>query len=76
MRFLLRHLQNRLKAQVDPALVRRVDETPRHNIGEFGTDPFGYDPELIKLIVPVARFFYDSYFRCEAFGLDRVPEGR
>ena len=69
-------LQNELKSRIDPALIRRVDETPRHNINEFGTDPFGYDPELIKLIVPVARWFYDVYFRCEASGLNRIPDGR
>lgn len=69
-------LQDEIKSRIDPALIRRVDETPRHNINEFGTDPFGYDPELIKLILPVARWFYDVYFRCEAQGLSRVPEGR
>jgi 1-acyl-sn-glycerol-3-phosphate acyltransferase len=69
-------LQNEIKSRIDPALIRRVDETPRHHINEFGTDPFGYDPELIKLILPVARWFYDVYFRCEAHGLNRIPEGR
>ncbi len=69
-------IQNEVKSRIDPALIRRVDETPRHNINEFGTDPFGYDPELIKLILPVARWFYDVYFRCEASGLNRIPDGR
>ena len=76
MKHWVKALQNELKSRIDPALIRRVDETPRHNINEFGTDPFGYDPELIKLIVPVARWFYDVYFRCEAYGLSRIPEGR
>lgn len=63
--------------QVDPEIIARIDAIPRQNIGEFGTDAFGFDPELVKLIAPVAAWFYRHYFRVEASGLENIPpDGR
>ena len=36
--------------RLDPAIMKRIDALPRHNLNEFGVDPFGYDPETIKLL--------------------------
>lgn len=62
--------------QVDPELKARIDALPKDNLNEFGVDPFGYDPESIKLIAPLAVWLYRHYFRCECHGLERIPEGR
>ncbi|MFZ9888121.1 MAG: glycerol acyltransferase, partial [Myxococcota bacterium] len=60
---MLRHLQSSLVDQIDPELVARIDALPRRNLNEFGTDPFGFDPETIKLVVPFAVWMYRHYFR-------------
>lgn len=69
-------LQEALKARVDPTLVERIERVPRKNLNEFGVDPFGYDPEVIKLIAPVAAWLYRSYFRCRVVGMEHIPDGR
>ncbi|MCC7073534.1 MAG: acyltransferase family protein [Deltaproteobacteria bacterium] len=58
-------------------MIERIDALPRHNLNEFGVDPFGFDPEVIKLIAPVMVFLKEHYFRCEVHGIEHVPpEGR
>ena len=54
----------------------RVDLLPRDNINEYGVDPFGYDPKIIKNIAPLAIWLYKNYFRVEASGIENVPAGR
>lgn len=64
-------------SRVDRRLIERIDALPRHNLNEFGVDPFGFDPEVIKLIAPVMMFLKEHYFRCEVHGIEHVPaEGR
>ena len=43
---------------------------------EYGYDPFGFNRDDAKVAVLFARFLYRDYFRADAFGLDKVPEGR
>jgi 1-acyl-sn-glycerol-3-phosphate acyltransferase len=69
-------LQDALKARVDRALIERIERVPRGNLNEFGVDPFGYDPEVIKLLAPVAAWLYRHYFRCRTYGMEHIPEGR
>lgn len=70
-------LQQAVIDRVDPELIARIDALPRQNIGEFGTDPFGFDPEIIKLVAPVSMWFYRHYFRVEVHGIEHLPpEGR
>jgi len=59
---------------IDPELVARVDALPRENLNEFGVDPFGFDPEVIKIATPVAVWLYRHYFRCEVHGIENIPE--
>lgn len=73
---LLRKLQSSVVDQIDPELIARIDALPRRNLNEFGTDPFGFDPETIKLVAPLAVWFYRNYFRVEPHGLEHIPEGR
>lgn len=46
-------------------------------IGSFGYDPWGFHLKGIKNSFPIARFFYEKFFRVEAYGLENIPaEGR
>ncbi|MBH24855.1 MAG: glycerol acyltransferase [Myxococcales bacterium] len=40
-----------------------------------GFDPFGFEPEFLKWVLPVGAWVYRKYFRVEAFGLEKLPEG-
>ncbi len=69
-------LKDMLVSTVNPELVSRIDDLPRKNLNEFGVDPFGYDPETIKLVAPLAVWLYRNYFRVQPYGLENLPEGR
>jgi 1-acyl-sn-glycerol-3-phosphate acyltransferase len=45
----------------------------RRRRGEYTTDAFGMDAELVELVRPFSGFMYRSYFRVSAEGLDNVP---
>lgn len=73
---LFRRTKKFLIDQVDAELRARIDALPRDNLNEFGVDPFGHDPEVVKLIAPFAVWLYQNYFRCECHGLEHIPDGR
>jgi 1-acyl-sn-glycerol-3-phosphate acyltransferase len=74
---LLEQLRDRLLSLVDPQIMGRIDALPRHNLNEFGVDPFGFDPEAVKLVAPLLMFLKKHWFRCEVHGIDNIPgEGR
>jgi 1-acyl-sn-glycerol-3-phosphate acyltransferase len=58
-----------LQYQVDEiaSLIRR------RRRGEYTTDAFGMDAELVELVRPFSGFMYRSYFRVSADGLGNVP---
>jgi 1-acyl-sn-glycerol-3-phosphate acyltransferase len=55
----------------------QVDETvaliQRRMRGEYSTDEFGMDMELIDLVRPFSAFLYRTYWRVTASGLEQVP---
>lgn len=53
----------------------RLERIPS-NLGPYGVDPFGFDPQYVKKVVGPAAWLYRKYFRCDAQGLENVPEGR
>ncbi len=60
-----------LVAEID----EKVDRIPAE-LNEYGYDPWGYNPAVLKrFILPVA-FLYRYYFRCRTRGLENLPEGR
>jgi 1-acyl-sn-glycerol-3-phosphate acyltransferase len=63
-----------VKGMVDPHMRARIDALPRKNLNEFGVDPFGFDPEAIKLIAPMLTWLKKNYFRVEAHGLEHIPK--
>jgi 1-acyl-sn-glycerol-3-phosphate acyltransferase len=41
---------------------------------ELGFDPFGFQPEFLKYVLPVTAWLYRHYFRVEARGFEHVPD--
>ena len=64
-----------VEAGLDDDLVDRIDALKAQLDGRE-TDDFGFDPEQLKIVLPVVEFFYRKYFRVETFGLRDLPEGR
>jgi len=54
----------------------RIDALPRKNLNALGVDPFGFDPESLKPLVPLMLWLYRNYFRCEVEGIENIPDGR
>ncbi|MBM4396539.1 MAG: acyltransferase family protein [Deltaproteobacteria bacterium] len=56
--------------------VARVGRLPRDNLNEYGFDPFGFSPDFVARIAPLAHVVYRRYFRAAAYGIEKVPTGR
>lgn len=53
------------------------DVIKRRLTGEYETDEWGMDREVIDAVLPFAEFLYSKYWRVEINGMDNVPaEGR
>ncbi|MFB6262688.1 MAG: lysophospholipid acyltransferase family protein [Bradymonadaceae bacterium] len=59
--------------QIDDDVWERI-RTLDAGQNEYGYDPFGFEPEFLKYVIPFAQFLYRTYFRTEAHGLDRIPD--
>ena len=72
-------LKTRMLAWVDerlaPTFRQKLKALPTRQ-NEYGYDPFGFNREDAKVAALIAHFFYHYYFRVEAFGVERVPNGR
>ena len=68
--------QDAVISRINPELIARIDAIPRDHINEFGIDPFGFDPEIIKLVAPIAEWMYRTYFRVQVHNIENIPEGR
>jgi 1-acyl-sn-glycerol-3-phosphate acyltransferase len=71
---LVERLRDAVVSLGDKRIMDRIDALPRQNLNEFGVDPFGYDPEVVKLIAPIMMFLKERWFRCEVHGIENVPE--
>jgi len=58
-----------LRYQID----EQVGFIKRRLNGEYSTDPFGMDPEVIAVVRPFLRFMYRTWWRIRAEGLEHVP---
>ena len=70
-----------IRERVDDALVDVLDPDLWERIrsmdagqNEYGYDPFGFQPEFLKYIAPVAKILYEHYFRTEVVGIDNIPD--
>ena len=74
---LLHRVKDVVEGLLDPRVKARIDALPKKNLNEFGVDPFGFDPEMIKVIAPALTLLKDRYFRVESHGTQNIPgEGR
>ncbi len=74
---LLSRVTDVIEGLLDPRISARIDALPRQNLNELGVDPFGCDPEIIKLIAPFMMFLKERYFRVDAHGTNNIPaDGR
>ena len=58
----------------DDVLARLASATVGES--ESGVDPFGFDPQVVRYAMLVARLLYRDWFRAEVQGLENVPDGR
>ncbi len=63
-----------IESQLGDDVLERLDALEVH-LGGRETDDFGFSPEHLKWVLPVAAFFYQRWFRAQSFGLDKLPEG-
>jgi 1-acyl-sn-glycerol-3-phosphate acyltransferase len=62
---------------INYSLEYQGDMLKRRISGEYDTDEWGLDPEVLDLFRPFFRFLYDKYWRVETTGLENIPdEGR
>jgi 1-acyl-sn-glycerol-3-phosphate acyltransferase len=55
----------------------QADVLKRRVTGEYETDEWGFDPEVLATVRPFFEFLYRRYWRVDASGLEHVPpEGR
>ncbi|WP_246099062.1 lysophospholipid acyltransferase family protein [Persicimonas caeni] len=71
----------RLRERIDETLVDTIDPSIWANIqnmeagqNEYGFDPFGFEPDFLKYIVPVAERLYRKYFRTEVVDIENIPD--
>ena len=53
----------------------RVDRI-RMDLGPYGIDPFGFDPQYLKKWIGIGAWIYRNYFRCVTTGVHHIPDGR
>lgn len=59
--------------QLEPELWERI-RSMEAGQNEHGYDPFGFDPEFLKYVGPLAYWLFHTYFRTEVHGIDNVPD--
>ena len=71
----------KMRDRIDDALVAPVRPEVWERIkamdagqNEFGYDPFGFNPESLKYIIPVAVSLYRHYFRVETHDIEKIPD--
>ena len=52
----------------------QTDILKRRMTGEYETDEWGLDMELLNAVQPFFQFMYQSYWRVETSGLENIPE--
>lgn len=72
---------DKITERVDDALIKAIRtevweriRTMEAGQNEFGYDPFGFNPEALKYIVPLAVLLYRHYFRVETHDVERIPD--
>jgi 1-acyl-sn-glycerol-3-phosphate acyltransferase len=62
---------------VNYSLENQTDLLKRRIRGEYETDEWGFDPEVMQAILPFMNFMYGTYWRVQTSGMENIPdEGR
>jgi len=56
-------------------LQSRIDRITTQ-LGPYGVDPFGFDPQYVKKFISLVTWIYRNYFRAETHGASNIPDGR
>jgi len=72
---LLRYVDGVVEDRVPDEIMDWVESLQKKQ-DEFGFDPFGFQPDFLKYVLPFAQFLLRKYFRTESFGIENIPEGR
>jgi 1-acyl-sn-glycerol-3-phosphate acyltransferase len=67
----VRFVENRYGEEIS----QRIAQIDTHK-NEAGYDPFGFDPDVTRVVLALITFLHRSYFRTEVFGTENVPQGR
>lgn len=59
---------------VNYSLESQGDQLKRRFTGEYETDEWGFDPEVLDAIKPFFDFMYKRYWRVETSGMENIPE--
>lgn len=62
-------------ADLSRELSDKIDQLPIE-LNEYGYDPWGFNPDVLKTSMMTAAILYRHYFRVVSTGLDRLPPGR
>lgn len=73
---MLSALLNAFKDTVDYTRVEERLARVSQPKGEFGVDPFGYDPGYLPIVAWPAYLLYRYYFRVQTSGIENLPTGR
>lgn len=60
-----------LQAEIDERLV-----TIPNRLNEFGYDPFGLSPDVVRRLALPGLLLYRYWFRCRTVGIEKLPQGR
>ncbi len=52
---------------------QRLARLDTKNLNEFGYDPFGYNPKVLRNVMPTLKWLHRYYFRTQVFGIENVP---
>ncbi len=70
-------------AGLTPSFLRSLDAEVRQRIArapmelnEYGYDPWGFNTDAARRALIVCTLLYRYWFRCRAYGIDQLPEGR
>ena len=58
-----------------PQMLARIDRV-KTQLGPEGVDPFGLDPAYVRRFIGLGSWLFHSYFRCQTFGMQHLPQGR
>jgi 1-acyl-sn-glycerol-3-phosphate acyltransferase len=62
---------------LDYTVKSQADILRRRFTGEYETDEWGLDWELLETVIPFVNFMYNAYWRVETTGIDNIPlDGR